>query len=418
MALALVLAQLRAQMALPRYASEPSLGVLYLTDHHAAEAREILDAISAELSGVTDWVGGVGIGVCASGAEYFNEPALSVMLCDLTPDQYQVFSGVSPLRSRPLGDGRVFEPQTALVHADPGTPELAELVAELADRMSSGQLFGGLVSSRGAHVQLASSSDGNLKGHGAASGVFTGGLSGVAFGPEVHIVSRVTQGAQPIGPERMVTSSDGNLVLGLDEQPAFDLLLEEASIDLEQPQQAMSKLRSTLVGLTFPDAQGVPDDERREVDRVRHVFGDDVQVRHIIGVDPGRRGVAVAATVPEGTRLAFCERHAQAAKADLMRICAEIREELEPQVVSHDVAMEMADSDVEALGHPSRRIRGAIFVSCTGRGGPHFGAPSAELQIVRQALGEVPLVGFFAGGEIAHQRIHGYSGVLTVFVGH
>jgi small ligand-binding sensory domain FIST len=40
---------------------------------------------------------------------------------------------------------------------------------------------------------------------------------------------------------------------------------------------------------------------------------------------------------------------------------------------------------------------------------------SAELQIVRRALGDVPLVGFFAGGEIAHQALHGYTGVLTVF---
>jgi small ligand-binding sensory domain FIST len=30
-------------------------------------------------------------------------------------------------------------------------------------------------------------------------------------------------------------------------------------------------------------------------------------------------------------------------------------------------------------------------------------------------LGDVPLVGFFAGGEIAHQHVYGYTGVLTVF---
>lgn len=64
---------------------------------------------------------------------------------------------------------------------------------------------------------------------------------------------------------------------------------------------------------------------------------------------------------------------------------------------------------------PARRIAGAVYVSCSGRGGLHFGAPSAELQIVRRALGDVPLVGFFAGGEIAHQQLYGYTGVLTVF---
>ena len=61
------------------------------------------------------------------------------------------------------------------------------------------------------------------------------------------------------------------------------------------------------------------------------------------------------------------------------------------------------------------RIRGAIYVSCTGRGGPHFGGPSAELKAVQHALGDVPLVGFFAAGEIARHHLYGYTGVLTVF---
>jgi len=55
-----------------------------------------------------------------------------------------------------------------------------------------------LASSRGKSLQFAVAGDGNVKGQGAASGVFSGGLSGVAFGPGVHLVSRVTQGAQPV----------------------------------------------------------------------------------------------------------------------------------------------------------------------------------------------------------------------------
>jgi hypothetical protein len=35
--------------------------------------------------------------------------------------------------------------------------------------------------------------------------------------------------------------------------------------------------------------------------------------------------------------------------------------------------------------------------------------------VIRRALGDVPLVGFMAAGEIAHQQAYGYSGVLTVF---
>ncbi|MBS3998508.1 MAG: FIST C-terminal domain-containing protein [Hydrogenophaga sp.] len=413
MAAALVLAQLRAQMALPEYAAAPSLALLYITDHYATEAQAILEHLSAELPEVTDWAGTVGVGVSANNVEYFDEPALSLMLCDLSPDQYRVFSGVAPLSAsgRAAGsDG--FVAHTALVHADGGTPELAELIAEVAERTSSGYVFGGLAGSRSTSVQFALSSAGNLHGQGAASGVFHGGLSGVAFGPAVGIVSRVTQGAQPVDRERTVTAADGNLVLALDGEPALDVLLRELNISLEQPEQAMPRLRATLVGLTLPDdsdavADGAP--------QRRGQFGAEVLVRHLIGLDPGRRGIAIADLAPVGARLAFCERSAQAARADLTRVCAEVREELEPEELSLPMANELAASELEAAPHPARRIAGAVYVSCSGRGGPHFGAPSAELQIVRRALGDVPLVGFFAGGEIAHHRLYGYTGVLTVF---
>jgi hypothetical protein len=100
-----------------------------------------------------------------------------------------------------------------------------------------------------------------------------------------------------------------------------------------------------------------------------------------------------------------------AARADLMRVCSEIREELESETMGMGEGFGLP----EAPPVPARRIAGAVYVSCSGRGGLHFGAPSAELQIVRRALGDVPLVGFFAGGEIAHRQLYGYTGVLTVF---
>jgi small ligand-binding sensory domain FIST len=62
-------------------------------------------------------------------------------------------------------------------------------------------------------------------------------------------------------------------------------------------------------------------------------------------------------------------------------------------------------------------MRGALYISCSGRGGPHFGAPHAEFKMVREALGDIPLIGFFAGGEIARHHLYGYTGVLTVFAG-
>jgi small ligand-binding sensory domain FIST len=407
MAAALVLAQLRAQMALHDYASAPTLALLYITDHYAASAREILEHLGSELPLVTDWSGTVGVGIVSNNVEYWNEPALAVMLLEIPGDQYRVFSGVAPL-------GLGFEAHTALVHADPETADLGELIEEMAQRTNTGYLFGGLTSSRGPAVQFAVGGNGNIRGQGAASGVFSGGLSGVAFGPEVAMVSRVTQGCMPVSAVHEVSEADHNVVIALDGEPALDVLLRDLDVSLEQPQEALDVVRATLVGLVA--AQDVAQDGPSTALRQTGNFGEDVLVRHIIGLDPGRRGVAVSERVAAGAQLVFCRRNVQAARADLTRICAEIREELEPQEQELETAHALQASALEAAPHPARRIAAAVYVSCTGRGGQHFGGPSAEMQLVRRALGDVPLVGFFAAGEIAHNHVYGYTGVLTVFM--
>jgi small ligand-binding sensory domain FIST len=105
--------------------------------------------------------------------------------------------------------------------------------------------------------------------------------------------------------------------------------------------------------------------------------------------------LAIAETLENGMRLAFCQRNAVAAQQDLLRIVGEVR------------------AQAEAAGP----MRGALYISCSGRGGPHFGARHAEFKMVRETLGDIPLIGFFAGGEIARHHLYGYTGVLTVFAG-
>jgi small ligand-binding sensory domain FIST len=404
MAAGLVLAQLRAQMALPDYASTPTLGLLYITDHYADQAQDLLDWLSAELPWVTDWSGTVGVGIATNNAEYFDEPALAVMLLDLPSHDYRVFSGIAPL-------GLGFEAHTALVHADGSTPDVTELIEEMAARTDSGYLFGGLSSSRSRNVQFAVAADGNLSGFGASSGVLEGGLSGVAFTEGVALVSRVTQGCKPVSAVHEVTLAEHNLVLELDGRPALEVMLADLGVSLQQPQHALEVVRATLVGLVqVPGAHGITDSP---LVRQTGTLGSEVIVRHIIGLDPARKGIAVAAAVTTRAHLAFCQRNREAARADLVRICAEVREEVESEILSLDGA-NLAE---QALPQPfaGHGIAGAIYVSCSGRGGPHFGGDSAELQIVRRALGDVPLVGFFAGGEIARDQLLGYTGVLTVF---
>lgn len=360
-ALSIAAAQLEAQLA---ERAAPTLGFVYLTDAYARSADAVLDTLREHWPGAA-WAGAVGVGVCASGVEYFDEPALALMLTDLAPRQFRVFSG-----ARPLSAG--FAAHTALVHADPATPDLGELIGEMSERVASGYLFGGLAMSRRDATPLL-----------IADGAYRGGLAGVAFDAGVSIVSRVTQGCQPIGPTRVITSVDGNIVRRLDNQPALAVMLQDLGLAGTDLKLALPRLQRTLVGLSDQALRRSPRD-----------FGEDVQVRHLIGLDPAAGAIAIADRPEAGQSLAFCTRDTEAARRDLTRICTEIRDELESDSGAHEF--------------------GAVYVSCNGRGGPHFGAPSAELQIVKRALGDIPLVGFFAAGEIGHDHMYGYTGVLTV----
>jgi len=384
MALALGETQLQAQKARLWGEAGPSaatLGFAYLTDHYSPHAAKLLETLQANWPNVS-WVGTVGVGVAASGVEYFDEPALVLMLGAIPHGRFRVFSGARPLTG--------IEAWTALVHADPATPDLPELIAEMSDRTGSGYLFGGLTASRGACWQLA-------------DGALQGGLSGVAFGRDVHLISRVTQGSQPVSPSRRVTACEQNVVLELDGLPALEVLADDLSLDLSEPRRALPTLRQTLVGLRAVDT--VSDSSTRG-----HHFGPDVRVRHLIGLDPARQAFAVGDQVEVGMHLAFCRRDVEAARRDLVRVCSEIREELAETLP----AVTTASSDMPM--DPVQKVAGALYVSCSGRGGAHFGGPSAELQIIQHALGDVPLVGFFAAGEIGHHHLYGYTGVLTVFV--
>jgi len=392
-ALALAGAQIDAQRAAGA-AAAPTLGWVYLTDHFAAHAEPLLAELRVRWPGV-QWVGATGVGIAASGVEYFDEPALALLLAELPRERFRVFSG-----ARPLGD---FAAHSANVHADPAASDLAGLIKDMSARTTTGYLFGGLASARSQALHIADA-------------VLTGGLSGVAFDAGVALVSRVTQGCQPVGPQRRVSSAERNLVAELDGEPALDCLLRDLNLAGIEPRAALPRLRQVLVGLGDPAGQEL---DGREDSATRSRFGDDTRVRHLIGLDPGRRGIAISDLAEVGTPLAFCTRNVDAARRDLTRICAEVRDELEPETWPLEAALARP---APAAGLPpvapvggSNGIAGAIYVSCAGRGGPHFGAPSAELAIGRHALGDVPLVGFFAAGEIARRHLYGYTGVLTVF---
>ena len=102
--------------------------------------------------------------------------------------------------------------------------------------------------------------------------------------------------------------------------------------------------------------------------------------------------IAIGEMVQPGSSVLFCRRDARTAREDMARMLESIRKGL------------------------YTRPRGGVYYSCLGRGASLFGPDSGELRMIRDALGEFPLVGFFCNGEISHNRLYGYTGVLTLFV--
>ena len=62
-----------------------------------------------------------------------------------------------------------------------------------------------------------------------------------------------------------------------------------------------------------------------------------------------------------------------------------------------------------------RKPKGGLYFNCIARGPNMFGPNFEEAQLIHDILGEFPLVGFCGNGEVSHNRLYYYTGVLMVF---
>jgi small ligand-binding sensory domain FIST len=338
-----------------------SLGFLYVTDVFADHVGDILAELKRN-TGVPHWVGTVGIGVCANGQEYLDEPAVVAMVGDFEPDSFRVFSGVASatdVDNVGLKCGSA-SPNFAIVHADPQNRDIGDLVTKLAGKVESGFLVGGLTSSRRQNLQVA-------------DGVVEGGLSGVSFADSVAVATRLTQGCSPIGKKHEITQCQHNVIITLDGRPALDVFKEDIG-------EALSRDLNRIGGTVFA---GLP---------IKGSDTGDYLVRNLVGIDPANKLIAIGELVQQGGSVMFCKRDTKTANEDMTRMLDSIRKGM------------------------YSKPRGGVYYTCLGRGASLFGPNSEELKLIREALGDFPLVGFFCNGEISHNRLYGYTGVLTLFV--
>ena len=344
-----------------------ALGFVYVTPQFADDFASIVTFLR-ETTPVTAWVGGVGLGVMADGHESHDGGALAVMVGALPGDSFRIFEsdGDLALLRRTHGAWLAGQSRVAgLVHGDPRRPEVAEHVAGLA-AATDAFLIGGLTAAQTEADQVA--------------GRVTGAaLSGVLLGSEVSLVTGLSQGCSPIGAAHRVTAAAEGVVRELDGRPALEVLRAEAGeIIARDLRRAAGYIHAALP-----------------------VAGSDIGdylVRNLAGIDPQRGWLAIAAPVATGDSLMFVRRDANAAQRDFRRMLDDLRRRAAPPAAS------------------APAIRGGVYVSCVARGPRMFGAEGREVALIHQALGRFPLVGFYANGEIAGDRLYAYTGVLTLFL--
>jgi small ligand-binding sensory domain FIST len=260
-----------------------------------------------------------------------------------------------------------------LIIGEPFTTPAEALLHELAARYPKAPAIGGMAS--GAHQP-----GGNrllFNGHAVEDGAV-----GVALTGAVAIRSVVSQGCRPIGERFMITQAEQNIVHELSGKPALERLQEVFSL-LSPPEQRQAE-RALHLGVVI-------DEHQDRFDR------GDFLIRNLVGADQQSGSFALGDIVKEGQTVQFQLRDAAAASEDLHELLS----------VERTVKREKAPI-------------GALVFSCNGRGQRFFQKPHHDAGTIQEEMGELPVGGFFAMGEIGpvggNNFLHSYTASIALFV--
>ncbi len=211
--------------------------------------------------------------------------------------------------------------------------------------------------------------------------IYENGIVGVALWGPVSIRTVVSQGCQPIGERYVVTRAERNIIYELGGVRTLECLQQTLQTLVEQRgQQAAMALQ---VGIAI--------DEHRT-----HFERGDFLIRGLVGADRRSGGIALSDVVQEGQTIQFHIRDMNAASEDLNLLLAQDR-----------------------VSHPHDQPKGALLFSCNGRGRYFFAQPHHDISTVRERAGDIPVAGFFAGGEIGpvagKNYLHGYTASVALF---
>jgi small ligand-binding sensory domain FIST len=350
----------------------PDVVVVFASKDYAGDYHDLTAAAVRRL-GTTNLFGCSVDGFLSGRDEVEREPGLSLMamwLPDVELHLLRLASGAGTARALREADPAAADRVHGwLMLAEPFRMDALGLIHDLKREFPDVPIVGGMASGmdreRTGCVFLGED-------------VYEDGAVALGFGGPYALSAGVSQGSVPIGEPWTITEVERNVLLGVSNRPALEMLkLAIDGLSVEQRERAQNNV---LVGLA--------------VDEYLESYGQgDFFVRGILGIDPKRGAVVVGGMPRVGQTVQFHLREAALATDDLVATMLSLR---------------------ECNGVPVA----AVLCTCDGRGERLFGERGHDAGLVSDGLPGIPLVGAFCPGEIGPLGktivMHGFTATVGV----
>lgn len=358
---------------------EVDLVVVFATPQHADKIGKISARLHQAFSpGLM--LGTTAEGVIGVRTELHNDAGLSVLTVSAPAAKFKPFSIDQPHWRAFIDDPKQIPdvvsidgetPKAIILLADPYSTPIMHMLPAFNEALVQVPIVGGMSSgaSQPGENRLLLDDDVRLQG-----------AVGIAVGGDIQVDTTVSQGCRPIGQPYVITRSKRHVLLELGGRDPMQVIADEVN-DLNDEDRELVREGGLLVG--------------RVIDEYKQRFGrGDFLIRNLMRSESGNGHIAINDTnVRVGQTIQFHLRDQQTARDDFTLL-------LEAQKVFGASA-------------------GALLFSCNGRGANLFEQPNADADMVHDALGAVPMAGFFAAGEIGPvggvNFLHGHTASLAVF---
>jgi small ligand-binding sensory domain FIST len=364
--------------ALGDLTATPDLAMLFLS-RHFADGADRLAALACDLLGTEHLLGCTAESVVGTGREIEDQPAISLWLAHWPNVAIRPFH----LEFERTREGDVFagwpdelagdwpEGSFLITLADPFSFPADFLLERLNEDRTGIPAVGGMAS--GGH------SPGENRLVFGRHTYAEGAVGALIHGP-VRLRTVVSQGCRPIGQPFVVTKAERNIIQQLGGKAAL-IQLKQIFDELPTRDQILVQ-RGLHVGRAMSEYK----------DRFEQ---GDFLVHNVVGIDPQTGAIATGGYIRAGQTVQFHVRDQESADGELTQMLAAVKKTAGASPV------------------------GGLLFTCNGRGTRLFKEANHVAAAIGHQLGNIPLAGFFAQGEIGpvsgQNFIHGFTASVALF---